>query len=260
MALDPTTALQAASRRLPKPAAPPASSLLVIGAAGALGAAVLERALSSGRYATVHVATAGPLQTAMRGLVPIDLMTEPKPPAPPVGAAIVVFDRARGSRGREDAFFDTEPGQLAELARWLREAGVHTLAVVLPHAPALLPQALRHGLATLAEQEVAMLGFRRLLFVRPTQLGRAPEQHLPRLQRFAAWWLSQLQLMLPNRERPVRAATVAEFVFEVLWQWPDSQPGTRVAGAELVWEASQVEGPGAVVARWLAPPSADPAV
>lgn len=260
MSIDPMTALQAASRRTPASTAASANNLLVIGAAGALGSAMLEQALGSGRYATVHVATTGPLQTAMRGLAPLHFTGAPRPPVPQVDAAIIVFDRARGLNGREEAFFDAEPQQLAELARWLREGGVETLAVVLPHAPAMLPQALRHGLATLGEQEVAMLGFRRLLFVRPTQHGRGPATQRSGLQRFAAWWLSQLQLMLPNRERPVRAVTVADFVFEVLRQWPQDQPGTRVAGAEVVWEASQVEGSGPVVARWLAPAAADAAV
>lgn len=257
MPLDPLTALQAASRRAPP--APSGAHLIVIGAAGALGSAVLEQALSSGRYATVHVATTGPLQAAMRGLSPLNLAGAVRPPVPPVATAIVVFDRARGTHGREEAFFDTEPQQLAGLARWLREGGVDTLAVVLPHAPAMLPQALRHGLATLGEQEVAMLGFHRLLFVRPTQHSLASAPSRSRLQRLAALWLSQLQLMLPSHERPVRAATVADFVLEVLRQWPHEQPGTRVAGAELVWEAAQAEGPGAAVARWLAP-AADAAV
>jgi hypothetical protein len=259
MPIDPLTALHAASRPAPSASAA-ARSLLVIGAAGPLGSAVLEQALSSGRHASVHVATTGPLQTALRGLVPLNLAAPVHPPVPPVAAAVVVFDRARGRNGREEAFFDTEPGQLPELARWLREGGVDTLAVVLPHAPAMLPDALRHGLATLAEQEVAMLGFRRLLFVRPTQFSHAAEGAQSRLQRFAAWWLSQLQLMLPNRERPVRAATVAELVFEVLRQWPATEPGTRVASAEVVCDAARADGPAAAAARWLAPAPADATV
>lgn len=259
MPIDPMTALQAASR--PAPAASAAAgSLLVIGAAGPLGSAVLEQALSSGRHASVHVATTGPLQTAMRGLVPLNLAAPVRPPVPPVAAAVVVFDRTRGRTGREEAFFDTEPAQLLELARWLKGGGVDTLAVVLPHAPAMLPDALRHGLATLAEQEVAMLGFRRLLFVRPTQFSRVDEAALSQLQRFAAWWLSQLQLMLPSRERPVRAATVAAFVFEVLQQWPAQESGTRVASAEVVCDAAKPEGPAAAAARWLGPARVDATV
>lgn len=259
MAIDPLTALQAAARRTPASSAT-ASSLFVIGAAGPLGSAVLEQALSNGRYANVHVATTGPLQTAMRGLTPVNLATASRPPVPRAATAIVVFDRARGRSGREEAFFDTAPEQLTDLARWLRDGGVDTLVVVLPHAPAMLPDALRHGLATLAEQEVAMLGFRRLLFVRPTQFGRDAQPAQSRLQRLATWWLSQLQLMLPNRERPVRAVTLAEFVLEVLQQWPAELAGTRVAGAEAVCEAAKAEGPAAAAARWLAPPVGDAAV
>ena len=43
---------------------------------------------------------------------------------------------------------------------------------LLPHAPALLPQSLRAGLASLDEQALAALGFEHLVFVRPAQLGR----------------------------------------------------------------------------------------
>ena len=95
------------------------------------------------------------------------------------------------------------------------------------------------------------VGFRRLLFVRPTQFSRVDEAALSQLQRFAAWWLSQLQLMLPSRERPVRAATVAEFVFEVLRQWPATESGTRVASAEVVCDAARADGPAAAAGRWL---------
>ncbi len=252
MSLDPGQAL----RRIAVPVAvpPPPEPLLLLGGAGALGGELLAQALARG---PVQVATTAPLTSALRGLrtlpVPVDFGGGDAAGEPPLAPlAVIVFDRARGRRGREDAFFQPEPAQLPALARWLHGRGVHTLAVVQPHAPALLPAALRHGLASLDEQAIASLGFERLLLVRPTQFaGR--EAGLGRLQRFAAWWLSQLALMLPEAERPLRAPQVAAFTLEALAQWPRDVAGTRVAGAEALARSNRPGGAAAAVQAWLAP-------
>jgi hypothetical protein len=57
--------------------------------------------------------------------------------------------------------------------------------------------------------------------------------------------------MIPERERPVRARKVAEFVTQIALQLPRSAPGTRVAAPELVWEAGHGKDAGALAARWL---------
>lgn len=255
MTLDPLGALQAARRPAPVPSTLTPQRLLVAGAGGALGRAVLHEALARGRHARVAVLTRAALQAGMRGLHA--LPHDPQAGTPiAADVAIVVFDRGRDFYGRDEAYHLPEPGELLALARRLQAGGVHTLAVVCPTAPALLPQALQQGLADLNEQAIAALGFERLLFVRPTQ--DAPRATLAnRAERLAAWMLSQLRYMIPARERPVRAETVSAFVFEVLRQWPEcaaavaSTTGTRVAGAALLWEAAQAEGPAAVVQRWL---------
>lgn len=249
--LDAFAALRGALSPSPgRPASTP-QRLLIAGAGGALGRAVLERALAGGRHAAVTVLTRAPLQPGMRGL-----RTLPHAAGDTAAiqgdVALIVFDRGRDFFGRDQAYHLPEPAELPTLAARLRAGGVHTLAVVCPTAPALLPQALQHGLAGLDEQAVARLGFQRLLFVRPAQ--EAPRQSLPRrAERLARWMLSQLHYMIPTREQPVRAESVAAFVFEVLEQWPGSgaPPGTRVAGAPLVWAAAQAEGPRGVVAQWL---------
>lgn len=251
-ALDPTTALQAAAR--PHAPAPRPSRLLVAGAGGPLGREVLREALAHGRYAGVGVLTRAPLQAGLRGLhaVPYeeDNGTVGASALPAHDIAVVVFDRGRDHYGRDEAYHLPEPQALPVLAARLRASGVHTLAVVCPIAPALLPQALQHGLANLDEQAVAALGFERLLFVRPTQDAVAASvTSWP--QRLARWMLSQLRYMIPQQERPLRAGAVAAFVFEVLQQWRDAAPGTRVAAAPLLWAAAQKEGPEPVVQRWL---------
>jgi hypothetical protein len=248
---DPLGALQAAARpatgRQRADGAGP--RLLVAGAGGPLGRAVLEQALAGGRYAGVSVLTCAPLQSGLRGLC---VLPHDAAATTPIAAetAVVAFDRGRDFHGRDAAYYLPDPAELPSLARRLREGGARTLVVMEPVAPSLLPLALQHGLATLDEHAVVACGFERLLFVRPTQAAAAIA--LPGApQRLARWMLSQLRYMIPAREQPVRADSVAAFVFEVLRQWPDAPAGTRVAAAPLVWQAAQAAGPEPVVRDWL---------
>lgn len=244
--LSPLGALQAAARPAAASLRPP--RLLLAGAGGTLGRAAVEEALARGRYAEVGVLTRAPLQPGLRHLKPVPWSEHGALPAADV--ALIVFDRGRDHYGRDEAYHLPEPQDLLPLARRLHAAGVHTLAVLCPVTPSLLPQALQQGLADLDEQAVAALGFERLLFVRPTQDAvRETLTHWP--QRLARWMLSQLRYMIPQREQPVRAAVVVDFVFEVLQQWREAAPGTRVAGAPLLWAAAQAGEPEAVVKAWL---------
>jgi hypothetical protein len=256
MSLDPAQALQHIVAAPPSVRSSAVGPLWLLGGAGTLGSEFLAQALARG---SVQVATVAPLRVAMSGLkaslMPVTFpggALDDVEPTHRATQALVVFDRARGNRGREDAFFQPEPAQLLPLARWLHQQGVRSLAVVQPHAPALLPAALRQGLASLDEQAVAALGFDRLLLVRPTQFAER-RSGLGRIERFAQWWLSQLALMLPEREKPLRAQHVAAFTLEALARWPRDAPGTRVAGAEALWRAAQPGGAAAAVSAWLMP-------
>ena len=120
-----------------------------------------------------------------------------------------------------------QPTQLCELAAQLRAGGVRRLLVVVPHAPALLPQALKAGLATLDEGRVAALGFEQLLFMRAAQAA-AGSLAGGWAERLAAGWLSQLAWMVPQREQPVRALRLAELAVELAWRLPHAPPATRV--------------------------------
>lgn len=226
-------------------------SLLVAGGGGALGSAVLERALGSRRFAPVTALCVRPMGVALQGL-----QVHPVPASDPYGAtppaadtAIVVFDRERGRHGREAAFLRPEPSALPALARWLHAGGTRRLVVVLPHAPSSLPQALRLGLASLDEQAVAALGLEQLVFVRSAG-ATGPVRLRGSLQRLAHALLSQLHFMVPQREQPVRPVKVAEFALALAASLDTAPPGTRVAPPELVWLSAQV-GATAVVSAWL---------
>ena len=220
---------------------------VVAGAAGSLGAAVLERALVV--FGRVQVLVDTPVAPAMQGFEPVQ-RTALGPGALSADTALVIFDRERGIHGREAAFHRPSPEQLPALAAVLRDCGVRHLLVVLPHAPALLPAALKAGLASLDEQAVAALGFDQLVIVRsarPAERRRAAAWP----QRLADAMLAQLHWMVPQRDQPVRPAKVAEFVVELARRLPRARHGARVAPPELIWQASRGADAGDVVQRWL---------
>ena len=233
-----------------------APTVLVAGGGGTLGSAVLEALLGGRRFAHVKVLATRALTTAMHGLEPVMVDAFDGTAAEPPGAAladiaVLVFDRERHANGRELAFVRPQPHDLPMLARWLYARGTRRLIVVLPHSPATLPDALKHGLANLDEHAVAALGFDHLVFVRSAQKpgsARATQW----LQRLADGVLAQMQMMVATPDQPVRAAKVAQFVLELAAQLPASSPGTRVAPPELVWQAAQLRDAESLVRAWLA--------
>jgi hypothetical protein len=243
-------ALRAAQRPVPR-GAPAARRMLVAGAAGALGAAVLEEVLARGGEAHVGVVVTQPLNVALRGLASVPHEALATPPAAPEDLAIVVFDRERHANGRDAAFLRPAPADLPALAARLRARGVRDLVVVLPHAPATLPEALKQGLASLDEHAVTALGFEHLVIVRSahapprTRAAAAP-------QRLADWVLSQLHFMIPQREKPVRPAKLAQFVAALAALLPHAPVGTRIVPPEVVWQAAQAQDVADCAAAWIA--------
>lgn len=245
MAQDPLQVLQAASR----PTARPARARLVIaGATGALGNEVLRRLVGSGAFSHTQVLAREPITAGLRN-VEATVMPQAQPQDwPPVRAdvGVVLFDPPRLFYDRERALWTPEPQQLPALAGWLRTSGVHTLAVVLPHAPGRLPEALKRGLASLDEEAVARLGFERLLILRSAQQPADAAQRSAG-SRLAHWMLGIFKYMIPSSEQPVRAAKVAQLLAAALRLAP---PGIHVAAPELVWQAAQGDA-SAVARRWL---------
>jgi hypothetical protein len=235
------------------------TTLLVAGAGGPLGSAVLEHVLAAQRFAAVRVLVTQTLQTSMKGLETLvvapfdDAGSAAGTPILPALAdtALVVFDIRRHANGREEAFLRPEPRTLPRLTAWLRSCGVRDLVVVMPHRAASLPQALKAGLADLDEHAVVELGFDHVVFVRSASAPVGIRSNVW-LQRVADGVLGQLRMMTPQADQPVRSNKVAQFVSELALQLPHSAPGTRVAAPELVWQAAQHVDAGALVRAWLA--------
>lgn len=242
-------ALRAGASGTPAARAATRRRAIVAGGAGALGAAVLEELLASRVFGHVGVLVTQPLNAALRGLVAV---TDGAPSAEEAeDTALIVFDRERHANGRDLAFLKPRPDDLSRLAVRLRGRGARHLVVVLPHAAASLPDALKRGLGNLDEQAVAALDFEHVVLMRP---ARPPEAQAARgaLQRVAHGVLAQMRLMVPQREQPVRAAKVARFAVRIAEALPGAAPGTRVLSPEIVWQAAQGNGDPAAWARaWL---------
>jgi hypothetical protein len=246
--LDVNQALTTAYRKPPRAVAAPRRAI-VIGASGALGAAVLEQLLATQRFERVGALVDQPIQPAVRGFAPLHAN---ELAAFNADCALIVFDRQRAANGREAAFVKPEPQTLAALAQQLHNTGVRRLIVVVPHTPSLLPMALQQGLASLDEAAVAALGFEQLVFMRMAQNERAAVG-LDAPRRLARWMLSQLHWMIPQREQPVRVDTVAKVAAALAVQLHDAPHGTRVVPAALLWQAAQQRDVQTLVGEWLAP-------
>ena len=231
--------------------------LVVAGATGVLGAEVLRRLTGSGRFLHTSVMAREPITTGLSG---VSIVVAPDAPfegwsvqfSAQVG--VVMFEPPRLYYDRERALWTPTPDQLPALANWLRRCGVQTLVVVIPHVQGRLPDALKRGLATLDEHDVAAAGFDRVLFVRSAQKNQGIKPSGP-FRKTAAWMLSVLSYMVPATEQPVRPSKIAEFIEVALRVLP---AGTHVASPELLWQAAQSgrKSPGgesihSVVQAWL---------
>src|SRR5688572_28491035 len=222
--------------------------LVIAGATGVLGNEVLRCMVGLQQFEIAQVLAREPITAGLRGVAAI-VVAGGSPAEWPAAAAdfgIVLFDPPRLFYDRERALWTPRPGQLLEVAQWMRRSGAGTLAVVLPHAQGRLPEALKRGLAGLDEQAVAALGFERLLIIRSAQKpSPAPAPGL--LAGLAHWMLSISKYMVPSSEQPVRAAKVAQFVAVALQLAP---PGIHIAAPETVWRAAQGDLQ-AAVRQWL---------
>ncbi len=244
----------AGAQRVPPRAAPMARRVLVIGAHGRLGWAVIEHLAASGRIEHVGTLAHRAVHTAFRALVPMadDDATLARFAA---DTTIVAFDRPSAVRRRSDvhdaSFVQPLPQDLVTLARRLRAAGTKSLVVAMPHAPTLMSAALQQGLATLDETEVASIGFEQLVVMRMAQHGDEGGDGISAPQRLANWMLSQLHWLVPRSEQPVRLSTVAKVAAALALLLPTAPKATRVLSSALMWQAAQTKDVEGLVRAWL---------
>ena len=147
---------------------------------------MVAEALVAGRLSRAQALVAGPLASTVRAFEPVPQAALLAGGAA-LPAAVIVFDRERHSNGRDEAFVQPAPAELLPLARQLRAGGARRLLVVVPHAPALSPQALAHGLANLDEAAVAALGFEHQVLLARMLPGLPPGSRVIAPETLWAW-------------------------------------------------------------------------
>ena len=253
--LDPNDAL-AGLQRVPPRASAQSRRVLVVGAHGRLGWAVIERLAADGRFERIGTLAHRGVHTAFRALAP---MADDDAVIARFAAdtAIVAFDRPQPSHARDGgegaSFVQPQPAELAALARRVHALGVTSLVVAMPHAPTLMSAALQQGLASLDEAEVASIGFAQLVFMRMAQEGASGggNDAISAPQRVANWMLSQLHWLVPRSEQPVRLTTVAQAACALALHLPAAPKATRVLPAQLMWRAAQTKDVEGLVRAWL---------
>src|SRR5262245_59165221 len=108
-------ALQAGLRPVgSRAAARPGDGFALIGAAGALGAELLNAALARRGTANVEVATRAPLRFSLQGMAELRMPAADDAALPTVraGTALICLDRGRFRRQRDEVFHDPDPEAL----------------------------------------------------------------------------------------------------------------------------------------------------
>jgi hypothetical protein len=215
--------------------------LLIAGATGVLGNAVLRRLVGVQRFEHTQVLAREPVQQGMRklSLHLVEGEIAQWSVAQACDVAVVMFEPPRMFYERERALWTPEPAQLKALAAWLLRCGASTLVVVMPHAQGTLPLSIRHGLANLEEQALSEMAFKRLLILRRAEKPLA-ERASHALARLAQWMMGIFSFMVPSQEQPVRPTKIAEIVDAALQLAPN---GTTVIAPQDMWQLSQCAEP-----------------
>jgi hypothetical protein len=229
MPVDPAAALRAAAAPEPARERPGPRRLLVAGAVGRLGEALLADALARGGYDEV-VALAecdATMSLGVRGLALAPLAA--LPPLHDVCIAQTLDPGAPGARsfhGRDAPFALVDPQAMPRIARAATEAGARRLVLIHPLPAWQQMSALHLGLSGEAELGIATLPFEGVSVLRPV----APSASVGGgwLQRVAGVYLSLQMLMLPKSVPTLTSAQVARVAVDLL---RSPEAGIRVLGA-----------------------------
>jgi hypothetical protein len=233
MPADPAVVLQAAAPARPAPGG--VGRVLVAGAVGRLGEALLNEVLARGGYREV-VALGDPtaaMSLGVRGLSLADADT--LPPLDDLLMAPTLAPDAPGARsfyGRDAAFTLLTPAAVDRVAAAAARAGARR--AVLVHPLSAWQQLSRWHLGLVGEAELALarLPFESVTVLRPLAAGSGGAGSW--LHRVAAVYLSLQLLMMPRSMPVLTSVQVARVAVDALRA---PTPGVRVLGAAQIAEA-----------------------
>jgi hypothetical protein len=232
MPLDPDVAMRAAASPVPRPNSGQPRRLLIAGAVGRLGDALLAEALSRGGYDEVVALADGDatMSFGVRGLVlaPLTML----PPLDGVCIAQTLDPQAPDARsfhGRDAPFAMVTRDSMLRIAEAACAAGACRLVLVDPLPVWQQLSALHLGLSNETELQIAGLPFDGVTVLRPLAQGGPVVGSW--LQRIANIYLSLQFLMAPRSMPTLTAAHVARVAIDAL-RTDDS--GIRVLGVAQI--------------------------
>jgi hypothetical protein len=240
MSLDPASALRSASAPAPTRGRGEPRRLLVAGAVGRLGEAILNEALARGGYDEVVALSDGDasMNLGLRGLAlaPVSAL----PPLVDVCIAQTLDPLAPGARsfhGRDAPFALVEPAGMPRIAAAAAAAGARRLVLVHPLPAWQQMSGLHLGLTGEAELEIARLPFDAVSVLRPVAVAASAGGNW--LQRVAGVYLSLQMLMMPRSVPTLTSVQIARVAVDA---FRDDEAGIRVLGAAQIEARHRVRG------------------
>ena len=234
MPLDPDFALRAAARPVARAGSGQPRRLLIAGAVGRFGDALLAEALSRGGYDQVVALADGDatMSFGVRGLVlaPLDRL----PPLDDVCIAQTVDPQAPDARsfhGRDAPFAMVTRDSMLPIAAAAAAAGARRLVLVDPLPLWQQLSQFHLGLSGEVELQIAGLPFEAVTVLRP--LAQSGPVVGSWLQRIAHIYLSLQFLMVPRSLATLTSAQVARIAIDRL---RTDELGIRVLGAAQIGE------------------------
>jgi uncharacterized protein YbjT (DUF2867 family) len=232
MPLDPDVAMRAAASAAPRSNRGQPRRLLIAGAVGRLGEALLAEALSRGGYDEVVALADGDatMSLGVRGL-----MLAPAAMLPPLDGVCIAqtvdpqAPDARSFHGRDAPFAMVTRDSMLHIAGAAYAAGARRLVLVDPMPVWQQLSPLHLGLGNETERQIAALPFDSVTVLRPlTQGGPAAGSWL---QRIAHVYLSLQFLMVPRSIPTLTTAQVARVAIDTL---RTDESGIRVLGVAQI--------------------------
>lgn len=200
--------------------------ILLAGATGLVGRAVLQRALASPRVSQLVAPTRRPLPGHARLVNPIVDFDALPADADwwQVDAVICALGTTIRDAGSKETFRRVDHAYPLEVAQHARAHGAHTYGLVSAMGADAASRIFYSRTKGELERDLQACGFASLIFVRPGLLGGE------RAQRRTGEWLASLALnalepVLPQRYRVVPAERVAEVLLAAVLA---AAPGTRI--------------------------------
>jgi hypothetical protein len=199
--------------------------VLLYGAAGRIGEAVLLALLADPSVAHIEVVTTAPLPSSDAKLSYSALIAANKQSGAKPEVAVLVLGGAPSSYyGRDAVFAHMQEADLLATSDRLKQRGVSKLVVVAPtaaHLQSVSFEGLVHGQVELQ----LVQWFSHLTVIRPADYREASRTGLPFAQRLAQALIDQLKIMIPAHQKMSDNKRVAALVCEAVGR---QEPGIRV--------------------------------